>query len=177
MSKTTLKKLLTNLTREQMIDVILEMYDARKDAREYLEYFVDPNESAMAEKAKSIISKEFFPARGHAKGRTSVCRRAIKEFTTLHPSPIHIADVKFHFVETIVKYGVATRWWLKESQENTLRTALRDLLDYCFANDLLDRSQKRIHSIIDTLSASRSAKARSAVDVYTDFLAENALSE
>ena len=175
MSKTTLKKLLSQLTKEQMIDVILEMYEARKDAREYLEYFIDPNETAMAEKAKAITTKEFFPQRGRAKGRTSVCRRAIKEFSVLHPSRALIADVKFHLVESIIKYATIIRWWLKESQENTLRTSLRDLLEYCFTNDLLDCNYHRIRAIIDTLESTRSPKARSTVEIYVDFLNVNNL--
>ena len=87
MSKTTLKKQLKELTREQLIEVMLELYDARKDAREYLEYYVNPDEKKMHEKYKAVITKEFFPQKGRAKGRTSVCKKAIKEFTTLHPSP------------------------------------------------------------------------------------------
>ena len=43
MSKTTLKKQLNELTREQLIEVMLELYEARKDAREYLEYRPTPS--------------------------------------------------------------------------------------------------------------------------------------
>ena len=36
MSKSQLKKHLTALTKEQVIDVVLELYEARKEAKEYL---------------------------------------------------------------------------------------------------------------------------------------------
>lgn len=98
MSKTTLKKQLNELTREQLIEVMLELYEARKDAREYLEYYVNPDEKKMYEKYRAVIIKEFFPAKGRAKGRTSVCKKAIKEFTTLHPSPRLIADLRLTLV-------------------------------------------------------------------------------
>ena len=57
MSKTTLKKQLNELTREQLIEVMLELYEARKDAREYLEYYVNPDEKKMYEKYRAVIIK------------------------------------------------------------------------------------------------------------------------
>ena len=39
MSKAQLKRHLTKLTKEQVIDVVLELYDARKEAKEYLEFY------------------------------------------------------------------------------------------------------------------------------------------
>ena len=73
MSKTSLKKLLSELDRDQLAEMIVELYEARKEAREYLEYFVSPDENAMLEKYKSVIQKEFFPAKSRPRARTSVC--------------------------------------------------------------------------------------------------------
>ena len=42
MSKAQLKKHLLKLTQEEVIDVILELYDARKEAKEYLEFYMNP---------------------------------------------------------------------------------------------------------------------------------------
>ena len=50
MSKTSLKKTLNSLTRDQIMEVVLDLYEARKEAREYLEYFISPDERGMAEK-------------------------------------------------------------------------------------------------------------------------------
>lgn len=44
MSRTQLKKHLTALTKEQIIEVMLELYDARKEAKEYLEFYLNPND-------------------------------------------------------------------------------------------------------------------------------------
>ncbi|MYM11561.1 DUF6155 family protein [Muribaculum intestinale] len=59
MSKTSLKKTLNSLTRDQIMEVVLDLYEARKEAREYLEYFISPDERGMAEKTIATISKEF----------------------------------------------------------------------------------------------------------------------
>lgn len=40
MSKVALKKYLGTLEKSEVIDVVLDLYDARKEAKEYLEYFL-----------------------------------------------------------------------------------------------------------------------------------------
>ena len=44
MSKAQLKKHLLKLTQEEVIDVILELYDAHKEVKEYLEFYMNPND-------------------------------------------------------------------------------------------------------------------------------------
>lgn len=39
MSKAKLKKYLLSLTKEQITDIVLELYDARKEAKDYLEFY------------------------------------------------------------------------------------------------------------------------------------------
>ena len=46
MSKIALKKYLGTLEKSEVIDVVLDLYDARKEAKEYLEYFLNPDEKA-----------------------------------------------------------------------------------------------------------------------------------
>lgn len=41
MSKIALKKYLGTLEKSEVIDVVLDLYDARKEAKEYLEYFLN----------------------------------------------------------------------------------------------------------------------------------------
>lgn len=50
MSKSTLKKHLQTLNKEQLIETVLEMYDNLKPAKEYLEYYLSPKEKVMYEK-------------------------------------------------------------------------------------------------------------------------------
>ena len=46
MSKAKLKKYLQTLSKEQVIEVTLELYDARKDAKKYLEFYLAPDSNA-----------------------------------------------------------------------------------------------------------------------------------
>ena len=61
MSKAKLKKYLQTLSKEQVIEVMLELYDARKEAKDYLEFYLTPDSNAELEKCKKAIRQEFFP--------------------------------------------------------------------------------------------------------------------
>ena len=55
MSKSTLKTHLKSLTKEQVIDFVMQVYDNVKPAKEFMEYYLNPNEQVMFEKYKKII--------------------------------------------------------------------------------------------------------------------------
>ncbi len=78
----------------------MELYAAKKEAKEYLDFFAEPDERAKLEEYKAIILKEFYPG-GYSrrKLRMSVCRRAVTDFRNLKPSPDVLADLMVFFVE------------------------------------------------------------------------------
>ena len=54
MSKAQLKKHLNTLEKPQIIEMVMELYDARKEAKEYLEFYLNPDENKELEKFKKI---------------------------------------------------------------------------------------------------------------------------
>ena len=64
MSKATVKKILMSMPKEEIIGMVMEMYDARKEAKDYLEFYTNPDEDAKLEEYKKIITEEFYPSRG-----------------------------------------------------------------------------------------------------------------
>lgn len=84
MSKSTIKKLLQSMTKAEIIEMVLELYSARKEAKEYLEFYACPDEKGKLEEYKSIISEEFYPKkRREPQTRFSVCRKAVADFKKL----------------------------------------------------------------------------------------------
>ena len=106
MSKSTIKKLLQSMTKEDIIEMVLELYSARKEAKEYLEFYASPDEKGKLEEYKSIIREEFYPKkRREPQTRFSVCRKAVADFKKLKPSAdalaelmvrIHVLTVEHH---------------------------------------------------------------------------------
>ena len=76
MSKTELKKYLKTLSADELVDVILEAYDARKQTKEYFEYYLNPDEKAQVAKINELIAKEFYPLRGKRKCRVSGIKKS-----------------------------------------------------------------------------------------------------
>ena len=56
MSKATVKKMLMSMPKEEIIGMVLEMYGARKEAKEYLEFYANPDEDGKLEEYKKIIT-------------------------------------------------------------------------------------------------------------------------
>ena len=73
MSKAEVKKYIKSLERGSLEELVMDLYSARKEAKEYLEYVIKPNDKGKLEEYREIITKEFFPSRGDAKLCFSVC--------------------------------------------------------------------------------------------------------
>ena len=94
MSKPSLKKHLQSLTKEQIIEVVLEAYGNSKGIQEYFDFYLKPNDKEKALKYKAIIEKEFGVKNPMKAGlKFSVAKKAISEFASLNPSPEALADV------------------------------------------------------------------------------------
>ena len=106
MSKTTLKKHLQSLTKEQIIEQVLALYDTCKPAKEYFEYLLNPNEKEKFKKYRSVIINEFYPEadRFDSSLRFSVARKAIADFRSLKPSPELLADLMVTLPEMACKF-------------------------------------------------------------------------
>lgn len=91
MSKAALKKELKNFTSGQLLEVILNVYDASKDAKAYLEFFLNPDpEAYLKTKYEEIFAEIKRTKRGLSKGRISVIRNIIKQGVAYGLSPEYI---------------------------------------------------------------------------------------
>lgn len=107
MSKTKLKKYLLSHTKEQITDIVLELYDARKEAKDYLEFYQESNCNVELEKCKKAIQNEFFSARGFSeKPSFAKCRKVISDFQKLKPEPTLVADLMLFYIEQGCEYTI-----------------------------------------------------------------------
>lgn len=59
MSKATIKQLLQSMTKKDIIEMVLDLYSARKEAKEYLDFYACPDKKGKLEEYRSIIREEF----------------------------------------------------------------------------------------------------------------------
>ena len=102
MSKPAQKKELQKLTKEQLIEQILDLYEKNKSVKEFYDFYLNPhNEKELVVKYKKLIRQEFNVERPERSSeKFSVAKKAISEFKSLQPSPEALADVMLYLPES-----------------------------------------------------------------------------
>lgn len=150
MSKPQLKKFLNTLTHEQLVQVILDTYDARKEAKEYLEYFMNPDDKAAHEKTHKAVFNHYFDKKGKTRGKVSVkdANRTVADFIKLEPEPDLVADILFYHFEVMAS-RLVLRGVISESAWGSALTAFTKAADYAAAYGLASKYDKRVAGILD----------------------------
>lgn len=106
MSKRELRKYLKELTKEQLEDQILDLYNRFKEVKEFYDFAFNPRENELMEQCRFQISKEYYPVKGKkAKMRRSVAQRWIKKLIILDADTSLVADVMFFNIEIAQSYA------------------------------------------------------------------------
>lgn len=105
MGKLDLRRQLRGLTAEQMQQVILDAYDARKEIKEYFDYFLNPDPQALIEKFMKAAHKELTRTRrgGYSKARISYFRKMLKEFDAFQPGWDSEIEVRLQLLERMLE--------------------------------------------------------------------------
>ena len=147
MSKATLKKELKNMSREQMEQIILDAYDARKETKEYFDFFLNPDVDKLFEKFKLKCSKELNKQKwGMCKARTSVLKKAVKDFLGLQPGTE--ADINMFFL-MLSMLGVTERYTnFAQPLVNYCGFVMKQLLDYAESHQIVSDVMPRVEALL-----------------------------
>ena len=106
MSKRELRKYLKDLTKEQLEDQIVDLYERFKQVKEYYDFAFNPKENELIEQCRFQISKEYYPIGSRkAKMRRSVAQKWIKKLTLLDADATLLADVMFFNIEIALTFS------------------------------------------------------------------------
>ena len=153
MSKTQLKKELARMTADQIGELILDLYDARPEAKEYLEFFIKPDIDSKLEKARSAIRKEMWrTSRGHNRARSTRIRRTIKDIASLNPGEEPVCEIMTYAVEQACAAG--SEQWIKDSTQKTFARLLNDTVREADRSGMLDVYLPRIELAIKSMRSS-----------------------
>lgn len=130
MSKIQLKKELLKLDREQIIELLLEAYAARKEIKDYFDYFCDPDVEKLTEKYRTRIKKELTRVKrgNYSKCRISVLKTLLKEYISYQPGAEEVVGL---YCETITLALELERYiHFSDILIRGVCRLLTDLLDY-----------------------------------------------
>ena len=103
MGLAALKKELKTLDSDKLIALIADLYKKNKAAREYLDFYVQPNERERFEHYRARVVAAFFPKRGYQL-RLREGKQALSDFQKLEPAAELVADLLLVYVETGVRF-------------------------------------------------------------------------
>lgn len=146
MSKRDLKKYLTDLSKDQIQEQLLELYAKFPDVKTYYDFVFNPNEEKLLREAKVKISNEYFPIKTkRAKMRRSTAQKIIKHFMSLGVDSFVIADVMLYNIEIAQvfsdKYRVNSESFYK-SFFNSFSQSVSFMMEKEILHEYKDRLQK-----------------------------------
>jgi len=98
-----IKKELKKLNKDQLIDLISDLYKKDKTTKEFLDFFVKPNERELLNKYRDVVFQAFYPTRGYEL-KLKNGKKAISDFKKFGPSPELIAELMLFYVATGVDF-------------------------------------------------------------------------
>lgn len=170
MSLTTLKRTLAQMDAAQMADLITDLYKSRPEAKDYLDFFVQPDIDKRMERAKMNIKKELTrTSRGRNRGRSTRVRRYIKDITSLNPGAEPVLDIMTYAVVTACKVG--EREWVKETTQRAVGRLLSETLQLANAEGYLNVYLPQIEEAVNAMNGS-SFYVRGYRDILNESLRE-----
>jgi len=156
-----------SMPKEEIIGMVLEMYDARKEAKEYLEFYANPDEDGKLEEYKKIITEEFYPSRGRQEPKTrfSICRKAVSDYKKLKPSPDKLADLMLCYVENACQftYDYGDMW---EQYYTSVENNFEKTMAFIAKNNMLEHFKPRLRQCMEWASSCGWGFADTIADIY-----------
>ena len=145
-----IKKELKNLDKEKLIDLVVDIYKKNKSVKEYLDFYISPNEKELFLKYKDKVYEAFYPKRGD-RFKLSDGKKAISDFKKLEASKELLAELMLLYVETGVEftneYGD-----IDEPFYNSVSSVYSNALKLMNKENILDKFADRAKKVIDDTS-------------------------
>lgn len=149
MSKRDLKKYVSELTKPQLEEQIIELYDKFKDVTTFYNFVFKPNENNLVKDAKLKITNEYYPIRGkRPKMRRSVAQKFIKHFILLGVDVFIIADIMLYNLE-IAQTFTSEKMVTSETFYKSMLLSFNQLISYLIENGILSDFQSRVVAVKD----------------------------
>ena len=147
MSKRDFKKYISELSKIQLEEQFIEMYDKFKDVKVFYDFVFNPNEKNLIKDAKLKISNEYFPIRGkRPKMRRSVAQKFIKHFISLGMDSYLIADLMLYNIE-IAQTLSSERVINNETFYKSMLASFQQIVNYLIEKSMKDDFINRVEAI------------------------------
>lgn len=152
MSKLDLKKTLATLTPEQKDELILSLYSARKEAKEYLDFFINPDIDKLLDTTTTAICKEVYKRgkHGYNKPKISTIRNLIKKVATLGPGSEYVVRLYLNTIHAVA-LAATDGYWFTEAHASSFARLVAEALKIADDASLLEPTVAELSSMIQRI--------------------------
>lgn len=148
MSKRDLKKYLTDLDKEQILEQVLELYTKFPEVKTYYDFVFNPNEEKLLREAKIKISNEYFPIKSkRARLRRSTAQKIVKHFILLGVESFIIAEVMLYNIEIAQIYSENNRI-KSDTFYKSIYNSFSQSVSFLIERGILDEFKARLQKIV-----------------------------
>lgn len=156
MSKNQLKKELTTLSHDQLVALVLDAYSARRETRDYFEFFLNPDADSLKERYRVEIEREMTRGKyGSSTMRITRIKRALKDFESFSPGVEYVLSLRLYAIETMLKVERLKRF--RDTQYRGCAALINETVIWASKNEIFDSC---IQSVKGFLSPSGPASSR-----------------
>ncbi|CAM3719338.1 DUF6155 family protein [Flavobacterium chungbukense] len=155
MSKRDLKKYLGELTKGQLEEQLIELYEKFAPVKTYYDFVFNPKEDKLLQEAKVKISQEYFPIkkpgakwRPKAKMRRSVAQKLIKHFIMLGVDSYIVADIMLYNIEIAQTFS-SQNLIKQELFYKSIFNSFDQAVNFIISNGIFNDFKLRINSIYE----------------------------
>ena len=150
MGLTDIKKELRKLDKEKLVELVVDLYKKNKSVKEFLDFYVNPNEKELFLKYKDKVYEAFYPKRGN-RFKLSDGKKAISDFKKLEASKELLSELMLFYVETGVEF---TNEFgdIDEPFYNSVASVYSNALKLMCTENILDKFADRAKKIVDDTS-------------------------
>lgn len=140
--------MLAGMTAGQMAELITELYDNRKEARDFLEFYMKPDIVSRVNKARAAIAKEANRnSRNRNRARVSKLRGHIKDISSLNPGAEIVCEIMTYAIEAICTAGSSQ--WIASATGKSMARLLEDTMTVIDRSGLSGNYLPRILKAVD----------------------------
>lgn len=166
MSRKNLKKELSQLDREQLIEVIMTAYSSNKAIKDYFDFFAEPDIDKLFEKHRTALGKEITRSkRRQSTARISRIKKTIKDFESFNPGAELSISLRLFAVESLIDQE-SVKTYSETLIKGTLKL-LNDTLAFADRKLLFDGTIEAVDKLLSeehTLSISFRRFLRNNID-------------
>lgn len=168
MSKNTLKKELDLMDHGQLVDIILDLYSNRPEAKEYFEFFLNPDIEKLREKVITKAQKELMRTKrgSYSRMRISKIKALDKYFASFNPGPEEVLDMKFRLFNLCVLQSYAV--YYTPAINKSVSLMIIDLIKFADKAGLFTSLMTRLRTYLSNPFQADSSLKRMIRDALTD---------